>query len=170
MQDVRRLAPVPCWMDDGVFVNSPHHRHSERFALLCFALLLLLLFLSSSTTCLPTCLAGCLRVCLTDAYAFSLTHTSLLCCSAIYTTDSLFLSFLLSISLSAARGLRSILRNGAPRFIVVVVVMAASSSSPSSLATCLAYDAHDDDGDGDGPCSMYVDSHQCRAGWMMGCL
>ena len=48
---------------------------------------------------------------------------TIIACDLAYghTTDSLFLSFFLSISLSAARGLRSISRNVAPRFIVVVV-------------------------------------------------
>ena len=50
---------------------------------------------------------------------YSLNHSLTRLCSAalpsIQRTRYFFLSFDLSISLSAARGLRSILRNGAPR-------------------------------------------------------
>ena len=49
----RTSAVLDRWMDDGVlFVNSPHHRHSQRFALLlfcCFSPRRLL-------ACLPACL------------------------------------------------------------------------------------------------------------------
>ena len=98
VQYVRRLAPVPCWVDDGVFVNSPHHRHSQRFALLCFAFVVFLL-----VDCLPACLPDCLTDWLMRTLPHSLnysTHSHVFALLLWHLYNGLAISFFLSFFLS----------------------------------------------------------------------